>query len=38
MQMTFHPGDDPRQKGIFNIARYVKDPESRQILEILLAK
>lgn len=38
MQMTFDPVDDPRLKGIPTIDKYVKDPESRSILEILLAK
>ncbi len=38
MQMTFDPVDDPRLKGIPTIDKYVKDPELRSILEILLAK
>jgi tripartite-type tricarboxylate transporter receptor subunit TctC len=38
MQMTMEPVDDPLLKGIPYIGSYVTDPESRDILEILLAK
>lgn len=38
MQMTMDPVDDPLLKGIPTISQYVSDPESRDILEIMLAK
>lgn len=38
MQVTMEPVDDPMLKGIPYIGQYVTDPESRDILDILLAK
>ncbi len=38
MQVTFNPSTDPRVKDVPSISKFVKDKESRAILEILLAK
>ncbi|MFT5539987.1 MAG: tripartite-type tricarboxylate transporter receptor subunit TctC, partial [Alphaproteobacteria bacterium] len=38
MQVTFKPSNDPRLKGVPTLSKFVKDQESRDILEILLAK
>ena len=38
MQVTFQPSTDPRLKDVPTLERFVKDKESRSILEILLAK
>ncbi len=38
MQVTFSPSDDPRLKDVPVLASYVKDAESRAILEVILAK
>ena len=38
MQVTFQPSGDPRLKDVPTLESFVKDKESRSILEILLAK
>jgi tripartite-type tricarboxylate transporter receptor subunit TctC len=38
MQVTFQPSNDPRLKDVPTLEKFVKDKETRAVLEILLAK